>query len=154
VYNLEPIVTSVWSRRISVVSCSYSNTVCVDAVAGVTYSWALQDMLHYSSPKYILLVFFGPICFSFFFSSWPPKSTTNYQILSFSVSFYKNRFDKNHPKLTQTHNRSSHYKSKNPSLSRSWTLWTSSSSSARNLNDTHILSTAKFSLHPDSHKSW
>jgi hypothetical protein len=37
---------------------------------------------------------------SAFFSFWPPKAGVDYQTLSFSACFYKNRFGKNHPKST------------------------------------------------------
>jgi hypothetical protein len=33
-------------------------------------------------------------------SFWSPKAVVDYQTLSFSTSFYKIRWSKNHPKLT------------------------------------------------------
>jgi hypothetical protein len=33
-------------------------------------------------------------------SFWLPKAAADYQTLSFSASFYKIRWDKNHPKST------------------------------------------------------
>jgi hypothetical protein len=39
-------------------------------------------------------------------------------------------------------------------IGRSWTLWITSSFSARNTHDTQILLTARFSPQPDSQKSW
>jgi hypothetical protein len=33
-------------------------------------------------------------------SFWPPKAAADYQTLSFSASFYKIRWSKNHPKST------------------------------------------------------
>jgi hypothetical protein len=37
---------------------------------------------------------------SAFFNFWPPEPAADYQTLSFSDRLYKNRFGKNHPKLT------------------------------------------------------
>jgi hypothetical protein len=41
-----------------------------------------------------------PLFVSAFWSFWPPKAVADCQTLSFSVSFYKIRLDKNHSKST------------------------------------------------------
>jgi hypothetical protein len=41
-----------------------------------------------------------PLFVSAFRSFWPPKAAADYQTLSFSASFYKIRFGKNHSKST------------------------------------------------------
>jgi hypothetical protein len=84
-------------------------------------------------------------CLFGFFSFWPPKAAANCQTSQFLARFYKNCFGKNCPKSTWTQNRSSRHDSRNTSLSRFWTLWTTPSSSIWNPHDTQILSIARFS---------
>jgi hypothetical protein len=60
--------------------------------------------------------------FEFFFQLLTTKSWFRLPRSSFSACFYKNRFGKNRPKSTLTHNRSSRYDNRNPSLFRSWTI--------------------------------
>jgi hypothetical protein len=77
-----------------------------------------------------------PCLFGIFSASGHQKLLQIAKHSSFSASFYKNRFDKNRPKSTWTQTRSNRHDSRNVLLSRSWTLWTTSSFSARNPHNT------------------